>query len=132
VASKLVVGAQARVARIHDIKKNEIIGDIGPETMRAWAAEIKKAKTIVWNGPLGVAEIPTFSHGSLVIARAIATQSKGRAFGVVGGGEALSVALASGMCEWYDYISTGGGALLTYIATKGKLPGLLVLQHKKS
>ncbi len=130
VAPKLEYGARVRVVNPREVKLTERIGDIGPETMRAWAFEIKKARTIVWNGPLGVAEIPTFSHGSLVIGRAIAARSKGPAYGVVGGGDTLPIILATGMSEWVDHLSTGGGAMLEFIAKKGKLPGLLALQKR--
>lgn len=130
VANKVAPGARAMTCEISKVKKTDAIGDIGPKTMQAWAAEIKKAKTIVWNGPLGVADIPAFSHGSLVVARALAIRSKGEAYGVVGGGDTLPVVMESGMDEWFDHISTGGGAMLEFIAKKGKLPGLTVLIQK--
>ncbi len=130
VAKKLASGANARAVPVRQIQKTDRIGDIGPETMRAWSQEIKKAKTILWNGPLGVAEIPTFSHGSLVIGRVLAAKSKGPAYGVVGGGETLPVILKTGMSEWVDHLSTGGGAMFEFIANKGRLPGLIALQKK--
>lgn len=132
VAPKIVDGAKARASSVDSVKKTESIGDIGPATMRAWSAEIKKAKTIAWNGPMGVAEMRTFSHGSMVIARSIAARSKGPTYGVVGGGDTLPIALATGMSEWYDHLSTGGGAMLEFIVNKGKLPGLTVLMGKKA
>lgn len=131
VARRIMRNANARAVPVTRIGKTDAIGDIGPETMRAWSEEIQKAKTIVWNGPVGVAEIPTFAHGSLVIGRAIASRSKGRAFGVVGGGDTLPIAFATGMSEWIDHLSTGGGAMLEFIAKKGKLPGLVALQKKQ-
>ncbi len=130
VARKVAPGAKASACLVGKVKKTEAIGDIGPQTMQAWSAEIKKAKTIVWNGPLGVADIPTFSHGSMVIARAMAIRSKGEAYGVVGGGDTLPVVMGSGMDEWFDHISTGGGAMLEFIVKKGKLPGLNALIKK--
>lgn len=130
VAKKIAKGASARVVAIKDMKKADAIGDIGPQTMLAWSAEIKKAQTIVWNGPMGVTEIPTFSHGSLVISRALAMRSKGSAYGVIGGGDTLPVALATGMSEWVDHLSTGGGAMLEFISKKGRLPGLVALIKK--
>ncbi len=129
VATKIAPGVHVRATAIDGLKQTEAIGDIGPETMRAWAQEIKRAKTIVWNGPLGVADIPAFSHGSLLVARVIAARSKGPAYGVVGGGDTLPIVLATGMSEWFDHISTGGGAMVEFIATKGKLPGLVVLER---
>ncbi|MCI0479345.1 phosphoglycerate kinase, partial [Candidatus Uhrbacteria bacterium] len=119
---------KARVASLDGIKATEAIGDIGTETMMTWSAWLKKAKTIAWNGPVGVTEIPTFAHGSLVLARTIASRSKGECFGVVGGGDTIPVILRSGMSEWMDHISTGGGAMLDFITKKGDLPGLRVLR----
>ena len=95
--------------------------------MREWATLLKKAQTILWNGPVGVAKIPAFSHGSLVIGRAIAARSKGKAYGLVGGGDTVPVAIQTGMSEWFDHISMGGGALLEFIEKKGKLPGIEAL-----
>jgi phosphoglycerate kinase len=121
---------KAHVVPISGIKADEVIGDIGTETMMAWAAWLKKANTIAWNGPVGVAEIPTFSHGSLLLARVIAARSKGPCFGVVGGGDTLPIVAKCGMGEWFDHVSTGGGAMLEFITKKGDLPGLRVLQEK--
>lgn len=127
VAKKVEPGAKATTADVLKLKKADAIGDIGPKTMRAWSDDIRKAKTIVWNGPLGVADIPAFSHGSMVVCRAMASRSKGKAYGVAGGGDTLPVVLASGMEEWFDHVSTGGGAMLEFIVQKGKLPGLAAL-----
>ncbi|MFA6099291.1 MAG: phosphoglycerate kinase [Patescibacteria group bacterium] len=127
VAPKLDKSARPHVVPINKIKPNEVIGDIGTTTMREWSAILKKAQTILWNGPVGVAEIPAFSHGSLVIGRTIAARSRGKAYGLVGGGDTVPVALQTGMSEWFDYISMGGGALLEYIEKHGKLPGIEVL-----
>lgn len=130
VAPKLDKSARPHIVLINKIKPNEIIGDIGTTTMREWSAILKKAQTILWNGPVGVAEIPAFSHGSLVIGRTIAARSSGRAYGLVGGGDTVPVALQTGMSEWFDFISMGGGALLEYIEKNGKLPGIEALLHR--
>jgi len=127
VATKIDAKSHPRVVDIGQVKKTDCIGDIGIETMRAWSAEIARAKTIVWNGPLGVTEYPAFSHGSLVIAHALAARSKGSSYGVVGGGDTLPVVLRSGMAEWIDHLSTGGGSMLEFLAHDGKLPGLAPL-----
>ncbi|MEO5928117.1 MAG: phosphoglycerate kinase [Patescibacteria group bacterium] len=132
VASKIDAKAHPHVVAVTDVKKNEAMGDIGTETMRLWSEEIKKAKTIVWNGTLGVTELPAFSHGSLVVARAIASRSKGPCYGVVGGGDTLPVMLRSGMGEWIDHLSTGGGAMLEFIANSGVLPGITPLIQSPS
>lgn len=127
VAKSINSKSVVRSSRLKDIKKTEMIGDIGPNTMRSWSSIIKTAQTILWNGPLGVADIPAFSHGSLVVGYAVASRSHGKAYGVVGGGDTIPVALATGMDDWFDHISTGGGALLEFISTGGKLPGLTAL-----
>jgi phosphoglycerate kinase len=130
VARKIERGAGARRAAITDVKASEMIGDIGTETMRAWADEVKRAQTILWNGPFGVTEIPAFSHGSMVMAKAIALRAKGRAFALIGGGDTLAVMAKTGMQDMVDFVSTGGGAMLEFIANKGNLPGLKPLQAK--
>jgi phosphoglycerate kinase len=127
VATTIDAKSHPRVVEIKQVKKGDCIGDIGTETMRAWSAEIRKAKTIVWNGPLGVTEYPAFSHGSLVISHAFAARSRGSSYGVVGGGDTLPIMLHSGMSEWIDHLSTGGGAMLEFLALEGKLPGLAPL-----
>ncbi|MFA5935911.1 MAG: phosphoglycerate kinase [Patescibacteria group bacterium] len=131
VAKTIDAKAHPYVVPVHKVKKQEMIGDIGTETMMAWSDEIKRAGTIVWNGPLGVTEYGAFSHGSLVIARAIAARSKGKCYGVVGGGDTLPIVLQSGMSEWIDHLSTGGGAMLEFMTMAGKLPGLEALAASK-
>jgi len=132
VAEKLDDKAHPHAVPVKAVGAGESIGDIGPETMQCWSALIKTAQTILWNGPVGVTEIPAFSHGSLVIGKAMAERSAGKAYGVVGGGDTVPVAIATGMSEWYDHISMGGGALLEYIAEKGKLPGILALLKQQT
>jgi 3-phosphoglycerate kinase len=109
--------------------RNESIYDIGPRTILAWAGLFKKAKTIVWNGPVGLFEDPRYSHGTMALAKMVAARSKGRALGVVGGGETVEAVKQSGMSQYIDHISTGGGAMLEYL--EGKiLPGVKPLYGK--
>ncbi|MCX6779165.1 MAG: phosphoglycerate kinase [Candidatus Magasanikbacteria bacterium] len=103
------------------------IYDIGPHTVRAWAEIIKKANTIIWNGPMGFFEQHPFDKGSLSIAYLVGARSKGPAYGIVGGGETLAVMARSKMVQYVDHISTGGGAMLEYLSGK-KLPGLQSLE----
>lgn len=113
------------------LHKKETIVDMGPHTIREFAEVIKAAKTIVWNGPLGVTEVPDFSHGSLAIARIIAAKSSGPAFGVVGGGDTIPVLERTGQAAFVDWVSTGGGAMLEFL--EGKiLPGVAPLVVKKA
>jgi phosphoglycerate kinase len=108
----------------------ESIYDIGPKTMRHYATFLRHAATVVWNGPMGFIERRPFRHGSLVIAELVATRAKGRAFGVVGGGESLSVLDQTRLTEYVDFISTGGGAMLELLSGR-KLPGLEALRHRQ-
>lgn len=103
------------------------IYDIGPHTIKAWAEIIKKANTIIWNGPMGFFEQHPFEKGSASIAYLVGARSKGPAYGVVGGGETLAVLSRCKMVQYIDHISTGGGAMLEYLSGK-KLPGLEALR----
>jgi len=113
------------------LHKKESIVDIGPHTIREYAEILKQAKTIVWNGTLGIAEIPEFSHGSVALARIIAARSSGRAFGVVGGGDTVPVLERTGQAAFVDFVSTGGGAMLEFLEGKS-LPGIEPLVIKAS
>ena len=117
---------KAAVRLIRDVKKSDTIRDIGPETVRRYASVLRGAKTILWNGPLGTCEERTFSHGTLSLASVVAARSRGRAFGVAGGGETVEALRRTGMIEYMDWVSTGGGAMLEYLAGR-TLPGLLPL-----
>lgn len=104
-------------------KKDEMILDIGPETIKKYSSQIRKAQFIIWNGPMGLFEEKKFRHGTLALAKLIGSRSSGRAVGIAGGGETLLALKMSGMSKYYDFISTGGGAMLEYM--EGKiLPGI--------
>lgn len=111
------------VKNIYKVGRREMILDIGPKTIKLYSDFIKKARTIIWNGPLGRFEESHFKHGTLSIARAIAARSRGRAFGVVGGGETVDALKMTGMENYVDWVSTGGGATLAYLSGQ-KMPGL--------
>lgn len=113
----------AQVRKIKNIRKNDIILDIGPETIKQFSGLIKKAKTIIWNGPMGVYESERFKYGTLSVARVIATRSRGFAFGAVGGGETIDALKMTKMIDYVDWVSTGGGAMLSYLGGE-KMPGL--------
>ncbi len=97
--------------------------DIGPKTSRAYAQAIASAGTVIWNGPMGVFEWPSFSAGTMNLARACAESS---ALTIVGGGDSASAAKKSGLADRFDHISTGGGASLELLEGK-TLPGVAVL-----
>ena len=103
--------------------------DIGPETMKQFSAEISRAKTIVWNGPMGVFEMPAFSHGTLEMAHAVAAVTALGATSIVGGGDSVAAVHQAGVAEKISHISTGGGASLEFLAGR-KLPGVEALTDK--
>ena len=103
--------------------------DIGPKTIAAYSAEISKAKTIVWNGPMGVFEMPAFAKGTLDLAKAVAAATAAGAISIVGGGDSVAAAHQSGVADKISHISTGGGASLEFLGGR-KLPGVEALTNR--
>ena len=116
--------APSRVAAVGNTEEKEMILDIGPDTIRLFSRIISKAKTIIWNGPLGIFEVEKFAQGSRKIAQAVA-QNDG--FSLVGGGETITLLEQLGLLKKIDHISTGGGAMLKFLANE-KLPGIEALK----
>ena len=102
--------------------------DIGPETAEAFARAIDRAKTVLWNGPVGVVEDPRFSAGTASVARAVATSP---GFTVVGGGDSANALERLGLADRITFLSTGGGASLELVE-QGDLPGLAALRHAQN
>ncbi len=107
-------------------KKGQMILDIGPATIRLFEEYIGKAKTVVWNGAPGYFEQEPYHIGTMAIARVVAKSSKGKAYGVIGGGETLQSMDMVGMSKYIDLVSTGGGAMLEFLAGN-RLPGIEAL-----
>jgi phosphoglycerate kinase len=105
--------------------------DVGPKTIEQFRQEISTARTIVWNGPLGMFERPVFSQGTLAIARAVAASTKLGATSIIGGGDSIAAVKQAGVASEISHISTGGGASLEFLAGK-KLPGVEALTNKPS
>jgi phosphoglycerate kinase len=103
--------------------------DIGPETVTKFSAELARAKTIVWNGPMGVFEMPAFAKGTIDIARAVAAATANGAISIVGGGDSVAAIHAAGLAGTVSHISTGGGASLEFLGGR-KLPGVEALTNK--
>ncbi|MBV9719517.1 MAG: phosphoglycerate kinase [Candidatus Eremiobacteraeota bacterium] len=117
----------ARVVKIADVGDAKIL-DIGPQTARTYAQTILGAKTIVFNGPMGVYEREAYRHGTEVVGEAIASATKAGATSVVGGGDAAAAAQMLGFAAKTTFVSTGGGATLEFLEGK-TLPGVAALEH---
>ncbi len=114
---------EARLVAANKVKSSEAILDIGPATVSLFAEYIKNAQTLIWNGPMGKFEEESYKFGTLAVARLVAARSSGRAYGVVGGGETVAALEMTKMAEYVDWVSSAGGAMLTYLGG-GKMPGL--------
>jgi phosphoglycerate kinase len=126
VAEKIDPAAVASIVGLNDIPDDKMALDIGPKSVEAFAGALRKAKTIVWNGPLGVFECPPFAEGTLAIARAIAASG---AVSIVGGGDSIAAVQQAGLAEKMSHISTGGGASLEFLGGR-KLPGVEALTDR--
>ncbi len=113
---------------IEDIREEEMIMDIGPETARTWASTLQEAGTIIWNGPIGVFEFDQFGEGTREIAEGI---SMSEAFSLVGGGDTIAAIDKYGVSDGISYISTGGGAFMEFVEGK-KLPGVEILKNHRT
>jgi len=116
-----------RVAKIDDIQDDEMGLDIGPETVNLFAKELVGAKTVVWNGPMGVFEMPNFAKGTIGVCEAIANLED--AVTIIGGGDSAAAAIQLGYADRFTHISTGGGASLEYLEGK-TLPGVAAIADK--
>jgi phosphoglycerate kinase len=128
VAKQLSETATATVKPVGEVADDELILDIGPQTARQFAAMLKQAGTIVWNGPVGVFEIDRFGEGTKALAHAIA---ESKAFSIAGGGDTLAAIEKYNVADKISYISTGGGAFLEFLEGK-KLPAVAMLEARAS
>ena len=123
VAKQFAADAPAIIKKVADVAEDDMILDIGPESAQKLAQMMQTARTIVWNGPVGVFEFPAFAQGTQVLAQAIAASS---AFSIAGGGDTLAAISQFGITDQISYISTGGGAFLEFLEGK-TLPAVAAL-----
>jgi phosphoglycerate kinase len=126
VSTGLDAGSPAEIVKSRDIPAGRLGADIGPATRAEYAQDISRAKTIVWNGPMGVFEVPQFAQGTLAVARAVAESG---AVSIVGGGDSVAAVTQAGVASKITHISTGGGASLEFLSGM-KLPGVEALTDK--
>jgi len=124
LAAAVEAGAATRIVDGTPFPADMMGVDIGPKTIEAFSAIIAKAKTIVWNGPLGVFEIDAFAKGTIRIAEAVAASA---AISIVGGGDSIAAVKKAGVTDKISHISTGGGASLEFLAYE-TLPGIEALE----
>ena len=129
VAPEFKADAPSAVVAVTATPADQMGLDIGPKTVAAYAAEIAKAKTILWNGPMGVFEMPAFAAGTLAIAKAVAAATQAGAISIVGGGDSVAAVQQSGVAKEISHISTGGGASLEFLGG-AELPGVAALTEK--
>ena len=101
--------------------------DIGPKASNEYANIVRQSKTILWNGPMGVFEMPKFAGGTICVAKAIADATRKGAFSLIGGGDSAAAINQFKMADQVSYVSTGGGALLEYFEGK-ELPGIAAMK----
>jgi phosphoglycerate kinase len=126
VADRFAGDAASAVVGVDAVPSGWRILDIGPETVAAYTADLEAAKTVVWNGPLGVFEFPAFARGTIAIARALA---RTKATTIIGGGDSAAAVEQAGVAAQVTHISTGGGASLEFLEGK-TLPGVAALLAK--
>ena len=123
--------APARVTACDAIAADELGVDIGPATIRLFGEKLADVKTAIWNGPMGIFEVPAFSSGTLAVARALADATGRGAVTVAGGGDSVAAIQQSGLADCFTHLSTGGGASLEFLEGK-ELPGVAALEDRAS
>lgn len=127
IADEFNENAHSLTAESANIPEGWMGLDIGPDAAAEFAKVIKSSKTILWNGPMGVFEMPTFAGGTHAVARAVAAATADSAFSLIGGGDSVAAINQLGLADQVSYVSTGGGAMLQYLEGK-KLPGILAIE----
>ena len=123
LADRFAADAKVRTSPADAVPDGWRIMDAGPASVQSYAEALGACKTVVWNGPLGVFELPPFAHGSNALAQAIAALD---AITIVGGGESAALVREAGLADRFDHVSTGGGAFLEFLEGR-ELPGVAAL-----
>jgi phosphoglycerate kinase len=126
VADRFAADAQSQTVAVDRVPDGWRIMDAGPRSVEAYAEALRVCKTVVWNGPLGVIEMPAFARGSAALAAALAELD---AVTIVGGGETAALIEEAGLADKFDHVSTGGGAFLEFLEGRD-LPGVAALRDK--
>jgi phosphoglycerate kinase len=126
LADAFAEDAATKVVPVGDVAAGWRILDIGPETIKLFAEQVRQAKTVVWNGPMGVFEMAPFAEGTFGVARALAASL---ATSIVGGGDSAAAIAQAGLTDQIDHVSTGGGASLEFLEG-AELPGIAVIEEK--
>jgi phosphoglycerate kinase len=129
VASEFSADAECDITQDQAVPEGKMGLDIGPETVAIYTEEIRKARTILWNGPMGVFEMEPFASGTLTLAEEMADAADHGAYVLVGGGDSVTAAAKAGVTKRMSHISTGGGASLEFLSGM-ELPGVAALQTK--
>jgi phosphoglycerate kinase len=129
VAKEVTRGAEHKIVPVHKIPNSWSVVDVGPQSTQAFQEALEPARTIVWNGPLGVFEVPTFGDGTRAMARFLAARSDAGAAVVVGGGDSVAAIEELKLADRFTHVSTGGGASLEFLEGQ-ELPGIAILQDR--
>ena len=127
IADKFAADAATQITDVNAIPDGWMGLDIGPETIRVFSEVVKACKTILWNGPMGVFEMPAFEKGTRQVAMAIVDATQAGSFSLVGGGDSVAAVNMFGIADKVSYVSTGGGALLEYMEGI-ELPGVAAIR----
>jgi phosphoglycerate kinase len=130
VAKEVTRGAEHKIVSVRKIPNSWSAVDVGPDSRATFEAALADARTVLWNGPLGVFEVPTFGDGTRSMARFLADRAQAGASVVVGGGDSVAAIEELGLASKFTHISTGGGASLEFLEGR-ELPGIKVLLDRK-
>lgn len=129
VADKFAPDANVQIVDVDKVPEDWEALDSGPKTSELYTEALKGAKTVIWNGPMGVFEFDAFANGTLAVAKAVAEATKNGAISIVGGGDSIAALKKTGLSDQISHISTGGGATLEFLEGK-VLPGIAAIADK--